>query len=487
MIREFEAENRAQCEAIEKEETDNQPPEELGLEPLREALNAARSEFLRDKSPDHRAEAENATLQFVEPLVRLRRFDEAIAQIELTIELIGRQPVLAERIVAIRFEQASAALEQGDFSSASQILEKAATTAKNGDLRDVIPTVDLALRDLYFDWAQDYFLEGDWRRAGEKAQQALVGGVETQPIQAFLAKISYLSNDYPKALKELGAALSGEYREAPEYLRFAEVLKWESYLERDYRRTAKEGIVISTPSGLVVNDRAMDEAFSNACREATRVFGVEVPIRVPISVYPRAEFFQFCQSPQWRAAASIEGKLRIRADILKGSRNDLEKVALYSYGLWVADILSDGRAPAWLEEGFAHQLALPSGPPNSALGALKRLASQERFPSFKDLEVPFSIYQDLGEAAQAMAQAQTGVQLIIEKKGLAAVVQLLGEFRYAADAEGALKEILGYDYGSFSKAWSGAMQSGFATKTFSDQAGLRSLGVVSPLGSYWNQ
>jgi hypothetical protein len=487
MIREFEAANQAQQETEKEEGKQRQPPEERGLEPLREELNEARGEFLRDKSPEHRARAETATLDYVEPLARLRRFEEALSQIELTIDLIGRQPALLERIVGIRFDQAEGALAKGDFLKATQALEKAGGVAKSGNLREVVSTVERALRDVYFEWAQEDFMRGDWRRARERAQQALVYGAETQPVQAFLARISYLSNEHSKALKELDAALSGPYREAPEYLRFAEVLKWESYLERSYRRIPKEGILLSIPTGLVVNDRAMEEAFATARSEASRVFGIEIPFGIPISVYQRSEFLQFCQSPQWRGAASIEGKLRIRSDILTGGKNEMEKVALYGYGLWVTDLLSGGRAPAWVREGFAHQLALPTGPPNGALGTLKRLAGQGRYPPFESLEVSFNRYEDIGEAAQALAQAQTAIQLVLEKKGLGAVVQLIHEFRYPVGTEDVMRKILGYDYPSFTQAWSDSMQSGFATKAYSDQSALRSFGVVSPVGSYWER
>ena len=487
LIREFEDANRAKQQRSLPPEVQDDPTKAGGLDPLEQEMLAARAAFLNDRSETTRAAVAQTTINYVAPLILLRRYEEAVGQIELAMNLIGRQENLARKKVEIRLEQGDEALGKGDRPAAKGYFEDALKTARNAKASALVDAVGAVLRDSNFDWARLLYHQGKWMGARDKAAEALVWRIEPEPIHGFLARISYQLGEHQRGLEEISLALRGAYREDPNLLRLADLLRKDAYRERNYRRTEMEGLVVSAPSGLALNSRTLERAFTEARAWAARMFGLETAWPVQMVVYQISDYQRICQAPRWSTVTSLGGKIRMRADVARIRLQDMTVIARYAYGLWLADIASEGRAPGWLAEGFAHQLAFPTGPPNGGINDVKRRVSQGKAWSFESLEPAYTVFADYAEAAAAMAQAQTAVQFLIEKEGLGFAGPLLQAVARHGSAEGALREAFGFDYTSLFQGWSERMQRGFLTGPQPDSSTLRSLGIASPLGSYWDK
>jgi hypothetical protein len=265
------------------------------------------------------------------------------------------------------------------------------------------------------------------------------------------------------------------------------LVRKEKTLEWNYRKHELDKIVVSVPTGLVVNTKVLAAVLAEAREHTANAFGIRVPWPVRVSVYQRADFLEFCEAPDWSAVVSSGGKLRFRADAIRGGQLALRVIARYAYGLWLADVWSDGKAPAWFREGFAHQLAFPTGPPNGGINEIKRLLSGQNAMQLGQLEYPFTQFAERRDAATQMAQSQSVFQWLLEKRGLEVPRELLERFRYSPTAEAALREYTGFTYTSLLSEWGASMQRGFLTDPNPDVSTLRSLGIVSPMGSYWEQ
>lgn len=487
MIREFQEAQEQKRQSRDEPQILELPTKEGDLQVLRQEMADARLAYQARKSAPNRQAVGETTLNYAYPLVRLRDYDRAVEALKSSIKLVGGQESLSKLLIEAYTEQAGLAVEAEDYHTADRLYHEAWAEARASRVPEFVPPTAKNSRDFYWHWAQVLYDEAKWGDAASKASEALAWKIDTGPIDAFLAEVHYLQDNYILAADHLRNAVREFGAHDPNLNALGELLMRESYLERNYRTHDSKIFLLRADPRFSVDERDLRSALEQARAEAIRVFGLDTPRQIRISVYQRADYERFCESAPWSLVCSISGKLRLRSDAARGKIADLETMMKYAYGLWLIDVETRGAAPAWFAEGVAHQLAFPEGPPNGARNDLKKDLAADRLPPFENLETPFRLVGDFREAALAMATAQSGVRFLIEKNGFGVIGEMVRLLKAGEPMEVALETLTGYDYPQFLEEWSASMDQGFLTEATVDAARLRSLGRISPLGSYWER
>lgn len=487
MIREFEEKQKTRREALYPQSATTTPDQIGGLDALHEALGKARLEVTASKSRDKRIAAAQATINYVDPLVRIEQLDEAIKQINTSLDMGADPESLVLKLADIRILQAESASEEQDWQKTYGFLEDVWRLAKRFEQKQVQQDFATRLRNLQFDWAVTLSHEGKTADARAKAIEALTWKIEPEPIHAFLMNLYFREDKYKEAQDELQQARRGALRNDPFLIGFSDFMKREETFERSFRSQQTNNLILKWPSGMTLDVGRLDKAFIEARQAAEKMFKIKTVLPARTSIYQISDFPKVTQGPDWVATCSISGKLRLRADLVSLKEKDLRIVARYAFGLWVVDTLSDGKAPAWFQEGLAHQLACPEGPPREALDEIRKRLSQNNIPAFQELQAPFQGMPEAREASLLMAQSQMGIRALINLKGLDCMKSLLEGYSSGKEQEDALNEVTDLSYEDFFEAWKKEMNKTTKEKAKSAPSSLRSLGFASPLGSQWQK
>lgn len=487
MIREFEEKQKARREALYPQSATTTPDKIGGLDELREAMGKSRLELNSSKSKNNRIAAAQATINYIDPLIRMEQYDEALRQINTSLDMGADPGVLILKAADIRTIQAEAAMNELDWQKTYQLLEDAWRMAKRFGQHEVQNDFAQRLRDFQFDWAVTLFHEGNMTDAQAKAVEALTWKIDPEPIHAFLMNLYFREDKYKEAREELSQARRGPLRSDPFLVGFDEFMKREENFERSYRSRQDDGLILKWPSGMTFDPNLLIKAFNDARQTVEKMFKIKTPLPVRASIYQVSDFPQMIQGPDWVAACVLGGKLRLRADLVSLKEKDLQVVVRYAYALWIADLLSDGKAPAWILEGIAHQTAFPNGPPQESLAEIRKRLSQQKIATFRELQTPFQGLPEAREASILMAQSQSGVRVLINLKGLDCIPSLLDGYATGKEAEDVLKEVCDLSYDDLFEAWEKELNKTSKEKSKSDSAIIRSLGYVSPLGSQWQK
>jgi hypothetical protein len=487
LLRQFEQKNQAKKEKREAAKNAPLPDAGAGLDQLKQALADARLALLSDRSEGAVQRAAQATLNYAEPLLRAGQVEEAISVLKTSLDMGAKNPDLVRLLAQLRFGKTTTALEKGEWDDARVLLDTTWREARAYGVEDVEKDCAERLRALMFNWASQLFHEGDLTTAKDKAIEATTWRTDNEPIQALIGRIDYLRDNYHDANEYLTSALRGEMHNSPYLVRLAEVMRLEQDIEENYSKAEMKGLTIISPHGLAIDEKGLERAFAEARVAAQSMFGITTPLPVRLSLYQRNDFEKFTHGPEWSVSAAVYGKLRVRLDAVRGGIEDQNVVARYLYGLWVLDTLSDGHAPAWFLEGAACQLAYPRGPANGGIHEITKRLTRNAILPFKDLELPFAAIPDRMDAAVLMAQSQSAIQLLFEKAGLDSVKRLAEAYWSSASTEDALREAAGFGYDDFFREWVERAGQAFLTNPAPDQATLRALGQINPMGSYWDQ
>ncbi|MCA9439753.1 MAG: hypothetical protein KC964_03030, partial [Candidatus Omnitrophica bacterium] len=274
MIEEFKQEQEAKKANQVDVEVKNEPTKEGDLAVLKQEMADARLEYESNKSNQTRAAVGQATINYVMPLLRLRDYETAVRALENSIKMVGGQDNLSEVLVGVYLDQSDIALANGDYYTANRLIHEAWAEAKASRVEGLPQTVAKRYRDFYWDWAQVLFAKADWVDATSKASEALAWKIDTGPIDALLAEIYYLRDQYPLASDHLKSAIRdlGRSNETLAYLK--ELLEKESYLERNFRTWETGNLTIRADPNYSLDERDLREAFSKASKEAESTFGI---------------------------------------------------------------------------------------------------------------------------------------------------------------------------------------------------------------------
>jgi tetratricopeptide (TPR) repeat protein len=487
LIKELEEKNRAENVKATTSEASLTPDQTGGFEDLKQEMANARLALASAKTDMTRMRAAQATINYVDPLAKVEQYDEAVSALKTSLEIGAAPGVLVQKLGEVRVAQSSRLFDAGDWAGTRFLLDDTWRTARSYKIPSIEKEFAQRLRDLMAAWAESLRRSGQTIDARAKATEALTWKIDTEEIEALLARICYQMDDYKECLDHLRLALRGSQRDSQTLLAFQDLVQKELGLERSYRRKDLKGFVVSSPGGLAIDEAGLASAFGQARENAEKMLGLKSPLPLRVELFQQNSYQSFFLSPNWNKALSLHGKLRIQMDSVQGKATNLQVVAKYAYGLWVVDVLTEGAAPAWFQEGVAHQLAFPDGPPNGGINEINDRLSKKTLLPFKDLTLSFLAIPDLLDAAVVMAQSQSGIQVILKKKGLEAIPQLVEAYASGLDPDTALRQAAGFGYDAFQDIWVKEANKGFRTNPKPDLPALRALGIISPMGSYWEK
>ena len=163
---------------------------------------------------------------------------------------------------------------------------------------------------------------------------------------------------------------------------------------------------------------------------------------VTVLLYSRTQFADVTRLADWTVAA-YDGRIRVPiANALRES-DEIDRVVSHEFVHAVVAMLGGRTVPAWLNEGLASVLE-PAGP--DELEA--RLAHAGVRPSLSKLHDSFTGLSKR-DAEIAYASAARGVRLLIEHRGVAAIVALLEDLAHGTPFDRAFRQRMGMHYEDF--------------------------------------
>ena len=157
LIEDFQKQQEAKKSHQKETLVSDEPTKEGDLAVLRQEMADARLAYETKKSNENRVSVGQTTVNYVNPLIKLRDYDRATEALVTSIRLVGGQDNLSQLLVEVYLAQSENALEGGDYYTANRLLSEAWTEAKASRVRGLEETMARRFRDFYWDWAQVLF------------------------------------------------------------------------------------------------------------------------------------------------------------------------------------------------------------------------------------------------------------------------------------------------------------------------------------------
>lgn len=486
LLDDFQQKNRESQEPNSEQEPQEPSVDSVGLDTLKQELADARLKFYEDKSRANRDLLNLATLRYADPLIRLERNEEALEVLNSSMKMGADGKDLSVAWIDLMVRMGEIALEAGYLQDARIAFDEAWRKARQEELTDREDQLERMLRDVLFDWARQNYSQGAWADARSQCIEALTWRLDEPPIYAMLARIDYQFDLYEEARGHIRFARLGALRDSPFLASLADLIEIERNLESRFRKLDLKETVLAYPVGFVINEAELKRSFDDAKKGLSDMFGLSTELPLRVSLYQRGDYLRLLGAADWSAAATLFGKLRLKLDLVTGPGDERRVITRYAYALWLLDILTDGRAPAWFQEGVAHQFAFPEGPANHGMLELKKRVEQSEVLPFSELIPPTYLIPDRLDAAVVLTQSQGAVQVLIDRQGIGAVKAYADALARNPDPEAALRQVFGFGYDDLFEEWSTWSTRTFPTKTAPDRVTLSRMGRVSPI-AYWDQ
>ncbi len=295
-------------------------------------------------------------------------------------------------------------------------------TAGSGERLDVLQTLGVT-----------YLRQGQYARAAATLEHALRMSPSDQNTLLALAQVRLKQDRRPEALdllqraKEAGASgadldkmlqrLSREVDAEWSFVQLESRHFHVSFADDDDRSAVRQVLSVLEYAYDTVGER----------------FDYYPEERTPVVLYTQQDFHAVTQTPDW-AGAAFDGRIKLPVRGLMRDEPSLARVVAHEYAHSVVARLSDGRCPAWLNEGLAVWSEEEEDGDHEAWAKAK-LSDQELF-SLEELSVSFERLP--AERVQvAYAESYLAVRTLADRYGsgkLPALLAALSRTRNLGDA-----------------------------------------------------
>lgn len=281
-------------------------------------------------------------------------------------------------------------------------------------------------------------------RNHEDAFRAFARAAELDPrdggSRVLLGNAAYELDDLDGAIEEWRRAL-GLNPEGGEVLDRIEKADRERKLEKSFRTIANERFRIRYDPSFPEAERlaqGMLEILEDARRHVSAELSRRTNGSVTVVVYPPEEFRALTEDHDWTGGL-YDGKIRVPFPAFEEREERFRALAIHEYVHAVLYDWTDGRCPAWLNEGLAQVLA---GEWDRARAeAARRMARDSSFVPLRDLEESF-LRIDRSLVEQAYLESYVVAHWIIDTYGITRLHALLNAFARGVSTEEALRTIL---------------------------------------------
>lgn len=341
-----------------------------------------------------------------------------IAKLQEQLSRFPNHPQLRQQLAIVYNNYAVELADQGKLNDAIRQLEEATRLdTANAQLRR-----NLAM--MHLQTAQDAYRTHQIPRAREAIVESLRVEPDTAGAYALLGEIEYNS----QRLKEAKAAWQKALTLKPDFAEVNERLKQVSQelpVESEFERVSQAYFDIRFPDTL---ERSTGFDLQETLLAARRAIGADFAYwpsrKLIVLVYSAEQFRQLRQdAPEW-AAGQFDGKIRVPLPNGELNPQAVTHILYHEYTHALIHDLTDGRCPAWLNEGLAeYESWKPSTP---AWPMLRHAASAQRLIPWTQLfSAQFTGSMSPQEAALAYEQAHSLVRYLVERYGFWRIKRLL--------------------------------------------------------------
>ena len=181
----------------------------------------------------------------------------------------------------------------------------------------------------------------------------------------------------------------------------------------------------------------------NAYSRIGNTLGVYPARRITVVLYTREQYAHITGLAEWSAAA-YDGRIRVPlGDVLETT--EIDRVLSHEYVHALVAIAGGRTVPAWLNEGLASVLT-------GAVDIEAALATTDVRPPLSKLHASFAGFSTRSEADAAYASAARAVRRLIDRRGMAAVVDLLRDLGRGTPFARAFQHRIGMRYEDFASS-----------------------------------
>ena len=203
-------------------------------------------------------------------------------------------------------------------------------------------------------------------------------------------------------------------------------------------------------TAILTEKQIADFAFASlnaAYEEYSNLFGQKPEKKVTIRFLSPSEFKKYTGAPAWTSAMYFNDEITIPLNPKKGiNLSDLGRAIKHEYAHAVIAEISDGKCPAWLDEGVAQHL---EGRTNPLLGpALRKWISDNKAMPLDWLQNGFTLLDEEIVPA-AYAQSLFSTKKIINDVGFKGIGKYLKNLREGSEEPVSFKDAFEVDQKTF--------------------------------------
>src|SRR5512147_638152 len=365
-----------------------------------------------------------------------------VAVMMLTMNGSAAFPVSAEQNTYARYvREGMAQMKRGDYRAAQDSFESAVRYYDSGI------EAHAGLGMVYYNQREDRSAERELRRV-----------LELDPRNAWayevLGEISYRNDDLDTAVSYWETAVTLDPSAARLRERLERVRK-EQRTEKDFSRDVTSHFLTKYEGREKIEaGRIILRILEDAYAEVGRALSFYPDREIQVILYSGEQFREVTDAPGW-SAGIYDGKIRIPVGGIEKETPGLRRILYHEYTHAVVRTLTP-RCPTWLNEGLA-QYFEGREVDSRQWNALRRTALEDKLPSLRSLEGPFT---GLGadRAAYTYLVSLSAVRYMIDSFGLYRVRYVLDELASGADAGKALAAGLALSSEEFERGWKRSLE-----------------------------
>jgi tetratricopeptide (TPR) repeat protein len=284
-----------------------------------------------------------------------------------------------------------------------------------------------------------YLQRQEYRQARETLLRARTEAPESADVWKLLGFVEYSTDRVPDAVESWKKSLS--LAPDPEVRKLLERAERESAAEDRFMEANSNHFTLRFEGGQVNSSfrEELLDTLEHHFRDLER--DLETSPREPITVilYPGQAFYDVTQAASWTGAL-FDGKIRVPVEGLTGVTPQLSAVLKHEMTHSFVRARSQGKCPAWLNEGLAQIEEGRTSKPATA--ALLEGLQQSHVP-LAALSGGFG-GMEAASARAAYVVSLAATEMIRDQNGIGDIGRILDRLAGGASTDAAMRDVLGY-------------------------------------------
>ena len=272
-----------------------------------------------------------------------------------------------------------------------------------------------------------------------------------------VGSIYYNMGNFEKAIKYFTASIrfSKDGPRTAQSEKILEKIKKESKTETNFESQPLQHFYIqfegNKQNEVKINNinKALEDAYSSV----GGYFNYLPEIQIPVVLYSDDQFKGLRGASQ-SETGHFDGKIRLPLEIVKAGESAIRRIIFHEYTHVVITMLSEGKAPLWLNEGFA-QITLADQTDESKETRIKNFAVAGAAFDMTEIDKAFSDKSASAIAIRLKAydQSYSFTKFLVEKYGIEKIMEMMTLLKSGKRINDILSSNLETDYGRLEDEW----------------------------------